>query len=273
MTIKASDMMDGAYSETLASGVRQVREERVFLVNELQSYAPHARKGAAANHPGIPLIGELHPTTANIICLEKIVEDLGDTDAFKVRCVYAFPATGGEAIMMENSPPEIRIGGTLVNKSTALDIDGVPIVIPQWTRFVDNEEQQSTDEQKLPEQGVKFDVQIPLGVLQIRRMENRNPFDAWRFFWGTINRTPLFIGDRPHTWLITRLEGTTADGGVTYTTEYEFQFNPDGWDGVAVYVDPDTGQPAAGASLSGGGVIDGVRLYRETEFRELGIAF
>ena len=104
--------------------------------------------------------------------------------------------------------------------------------------------------------------------------------------WGRLevavnNAAISLTGDPDRTWLCTRIDGQSQDGGVSFVVTYEFQIRRgpylseatpptyQGWDAVVVYIDPETDKPIQEPVW--GETIKLVRVYPEMDFAALNI--
>lgn len=127
-----------------------------------------------------------------------------------------------------------------------------------------------TETKETQSQGGEVDVQIPQLVLQTDRIEKFSPKAKAKEFVGTVNSN--IIGtDLPRTWLCTSIQGRTDNDGESYNVTYEFQFNPETWDAIVVFIDKETGNPPPG--LVEGEGIQVVQVYRAKDFNRLKIDF
>lgn len=111
----------------------------------------------------------------------------------------------------------------------------------------------------------------PQTIVRYSRKEPLSPGDKAKSFVGTVNAAPVF-NDPERFWLCSRIDGSSDDGGKSYTVVYEFIRNRDTWDVVARYVDPATGMTPGdvtfGDQANGTAVFE---VYPQSDFFELGI--
>jgi hypothetical protein len=150
----------------------------------------------------------------------------------------------------------------------------------------------------LVEQGGEIAFEDEMDMVIFRRRENFSPGvdvpnggrGSSRMYRGHTNAT-LFLDDVAGTWFCTKMDGYSDDGGVTYNVTYEFQrregttFNYDqlvygadsptivpqtvaieGWDTLAVYTDPKTGEPI---KVTDPVHFEVVQNYESAEFHDL----
>lgn len=250
---------------------------------------PEARLTNALRAAGVPLVGDFHPHLPIIVL--RLSAQLAESSPSKayVTVEYGVPQAGPGA--PENDPddegaaPTIEIISTVQTVTTNFDVDGEPLVVGYIIE--DQDAGTSTPDEQIAE----GQVQIPLRAKVFKRLERNDPSDKSKRFVGHVNAAEVY-GDPPRTWLCTRLDGVSNDGGLSYEVTYEFQQSPNmgppkdifgasvvdgtgrisqGWDSVFAYHGSDGKIPK---DVMAG---DGIRLYRmypEAEFHRLrGIPF
>ena len=73
-------------------------------------------------------------------------------------------------------------------------------------------------------------------------MQKGSPDQTARLFVGKVNSVHLG-SDPPLSWMCTRIDGVSSDGGETYRVTFEFQYNSRLWMFTGEWIDPDTGLP------------------------------
>ena len=210
--------------------------------------------------PGIPRHGNAHPKIANIWVqrVHSAIIPSKPTSAI-VQVTWGFPSSFGSTGNFGNEPsddslPSIEVSTTLESATTNMDIDGNPI---QVSKIVSDEGSQTST---VETQGGTVEFQQPMIVVRYRRREPQSPGTKAKRFIGTINSGIVF-GDPIHTWLCTRIDGVSDDGGNSYNVSYEFQHNVDTWDATVVYIDPETGKSPPDISV-GDGLKTGIPIFR-----------
>ena len=242
------DRIDGSSCRLSANGYEA---DRTATVSGLTGHAAD-RLRAAVVATGIPRIGDAHPTIANLYAQELRVVPDGATAAVVTIRYISRAAEIGQA-------PVVEVGSSVVQTSTDTDATGERVTVSYLP---------ASGATELRTQGVRLSVMAPQTTLRMTRTEDANPQVKARSFVGTINRTRVFDGDRGK-WLCTSIGGKSIDGGSAYEVTYEFQYQSDGWQPKASYIDPQTNRPPSD-------VVDGlgvktVSIYREREFKELGL--
>jgi hypothetical protein len=102
------------------------------------------------------------------------------------------------------------------------------------------------------------------------RREGFSPAFKSRNFVGRTN-SGTWGGDPPGSWLCTRIEGVSDDGGQTFNVTYEFQYNIDTWLATVVFIDPDTGRPPE--NLIEGEGLKQVQVYPRVDFNLLNLGY
>lgn len=117
-------------------------------------------------------------------------------------------------------------------------------------------------------QGGEFDVQIPQTTLTFDLVEElASPFTYSHEWVGTVN-DGSWAGGAVGTWMCVavNVEPFNADADPpTYRVQYQFQYDPDGWDPEVVYIDPETSKPPPGWAAAVGASIT-VEYYEPKDF-------
>lgn len=277
------DITDGPSVELTKDGYRAVR---VAKVSNLKGSGA-ARLFWAINAQGVPKYGEFHPVISNLPVgrIHAALASEGTTDIAIVTCEYFFP-TGGNLHfanvdgIRESTLPQLEIVSTVQPAQTQNAYWAAPPQTeeawgPMWLKYrelggPDEGPHPGPDGIPYQYQGGDVQYQIPMMVFRFSRREPSDAYvgDRARNFVGTLNNEPVF-GDPVRTWLCTRIDGVSDDGGITYNVTYEFQYNPETWDPVIVFTNPETGKPVANPVW--GESIRRVRVYRLADFFELGL--
>lgn len=247
--------------------------------------------------PGIPKLGAPHPAIGFVYVLNRTVKMVEPTQA-RIEVEYGIPkaasgdvppgAGGGvdgtaPGINEDSDQGTISVGSSTTTQTTFRDRLGKLMTVGHIVEV----EKKVTDPVTgiVSKQTVKEpDVQLreaelisPQTILRVSRVESGSPDIKSRKFVGTVNSRSLGLkksgrgNDGPRTWLCTRIDGTSNDGGETYNVTYEFQYNPFEWGFSAEWIDPKTGQPAF-TDLTGE-ESKFYQIYPEKDFYELGIRF
>lgn len=235
MSATVSDIIEGHISEDASAGYSV---ERVFMVSGV-SGAAHARGYNALNAPGVPRLFEGHPSIPSLFCSQRTATPMGDSsDRFRVTCRYKLPDF---AILQpdESAPGLISVGGGLSQVATQKDVDGNAISV---TYTYPDDHGDKTLAGRSYTQGGEVGLMVPVTVLRETRRESVNPNFKARAYVGRVNSFPIWNG-AARTYLCTRIEGESRDGGESYEVAYEFQYKPEGWDASVVFRDLKTNRP------------------------------
>lgn len=286
------EITEGPSTEISKDGPRATRMYRVSgLLGDSA-----ARLWWALNAPRVPKYGDLHPVILNLPVsrVSAVLASEGATNIATVTCEYFYP-TGGNLHfanvdgIRDASLPQLEIVSTVQPARTQKAYWMAPPLggesstpMPVWLKWRSDPSLRYPPEEGEPGpwqyQGGDIDYQIPMMIFRYTR---REPSDAYvgnkaRQYVGTINELALFgdpndegSGDPPRTWLCSRIDGVSDDGGKTYNVTYEFQYNPETWDPVVVFVNPETGKPVPFPVW--GESIRQVRVYRLANFFDLGL--
>jgi len=220
----------------------------------------------ALREDGIPQRGDPHPTIPGLFADHRTAEPRGASTVW-VTIIY-------RALQAPNLPPddkaepEITVGSTVQTIITRKDNAGKDLKVNYDGLY-------RKDQQK--KKIASVDLQFPVTIVSLKRREKEQPkFKSLRHV-GTVNRTSIF-GAPARTWLCAGITGISDDGGDSYEVLYEFHYNAITWDVLISWFDDDTGLPPNDATLGepkpndtppkAGGQRK-VRIYNETEFRDL----
>lgn len=222
ITVKMDQLQDASCRQTADGWELQ----RLAFVSGLSgSYAQRMAQAMTAS--GIPALREAHPNLPGVLVAELQASPAGDQAAM-VRITYRSP--DADFLPDLEDPPQIQVGSTLSQTTTSQDATGQPIEVTIGSGA--NTLTQIAQVRKL----------IPQTTVRYTRLEEASPGDKARNYVGKINSTAVFSSN-PETWMCTGIHGRSDDGGQTYLVTYDFQYNPDGWQPKAVYIDPTTGRP------------------------------
>jgi hypothetical protein len=256
----------------LVIGRDRLPEDASILLVAVQQVRKRANPGVHS-YPGVPEL-PVHDLSA-------VLRDDQKTMA-RVTINYRVPDVFTEQVDPDpNAPPQLEIGATIQQRQTIYDGDGKQIVIE---RTVENTTTQTTDVLK---QTGTITEQVPQAVIRYRRRMGPNLGPVIRNqaneFVGTVNSGAFAenantFPNLTRQWMCTGITGTSTDGGVYYDVTYEFQRNIDnklgsgteyvsGWDPVAVYINPKTGEPPTDVITPNGGPDDHNGIKRITKPR------
>lgn len=251
---------------------RGLKITRVFKVTDVEGEAS-AKVALALTAYGIPRPTEPHPTIAGIYCETVDIDAIPETtDAFVVVATYVSPdpSRGSESDKWEietGASTETQQCNFLAEYDENKKRKLLPPIEYTWT------EKDGGGPGRVP--GVKtqgvgaIDILVPVVTWRCTRRERESPRGRSKRFVGKVNDSN-WNGEPPRTWLCTRIDGRSDDGGKTYITTYEFAFKEDTWDVDLVFTDQETGKPPVDAdNPKGNGVLRGLKVYFEENFAAL----
>lgn len=275
-------------SMTIEQARDGLRASRTYLVEDLKGDGFH-RLMAAIRAPDTPRLNTIDPVLSVLVTSLRATLVPGMTDAAHVTINYG---ERREAPNFDNDPddteamPQIEIVSTLESVRTAFDANGKLLVIDNYIKDPLPPGEPGPPTPPQAPQGGEVEFMLPMHTVILHRREAESP-GLWKSprFSGAINatlvfRSPYGPGDPKHMW-IANVNGYSDDGGVTYNVTYAFQRNPETWNVVIVYRDPETGQPGKDATKPGNMIPDGetgaepgngskvARIYPVDEFRDL----
>lgn len=265
---------------------------RTFIVENVFG-APDAKVDIAINAGKIPKLGEVHPRKSNIFCVSRRVKFI-DSETAQVTANYEVPdvlsgqpppgstsrpaAPTANPLTATNNQGTITVAASGTTSSVTEDINGTDMLVAHdvETRkpVVDSFGRTRSVQTAVTRVEQKQTAQVtrPSVILRVQRIESGSPDQKARAFVGTVNSTPL-DRDAAGTWLCTRIDGTSNDGGNEYNVTYEFQYNPRGWFFVAEWIDPDTGLPLDSSKWNTNEEKVAFEVYDSADFSALGITF
>ena len=249
--IVASDLVD--YNE-VKFGPDGFEASRGFQITGL-SGNPDQRAFEAISLPGLPLIGEVHPTINSIEAFEVSFETQGaETGVVVVRYKAVNPTDQSESSADETQSPIISIGSTVQEARTNLDANGKRMVLNHTRRRIVKKTDGTTEpkDEKMETVPVEASKQVPHTTITFTRKERSSPFGKSEIFVGTIN-SRTFFGLPRHMWLCTGIDGNSDDGGRSYLVTYNFQRAEklNTWDPIFTYTDKATGSEVTGLNVKG----------------------
>ena len=263
MTAVTEDLIDGASFSESSNGLAATR---TFLVTGL-SGSPSFKTAEALFATGIPRFGDAHPNAPGVVVVSRTARPASrDSNASAiVQITYGQPTAEQGVPDAGGSSVQFSLGSSVQSVTTQKDASGNQILLSHT--FTDTDESGNVTE-RIETQGGEVDIQVPQTVFRVTRRESQSPGANSLFYTGKINSVP-FLGGEPKTWLCTRIEGDSDDGGETFVVAYEFQYNRETWDATVVFIDPDTGRPPK--DLVDGEGIKTVRVYQLVDFNALNL--
>ncbi len=159
----------------------------------------------------------------------------------------------------------ITINTVLVQEESNLDIDG-SVISTTYTYPEDYKLNVSVAGQTItqggfisqfvPHKTIQFDIRQLLSV----------EFLADNFIKNTNSQDWREPGDKGK-WLCMDISGMTPDSGINWDNRYAFEKREQGWEGVAVFIDPATNQPPPDV-VDDEGIVKS-QIYGEADFNEL----
>lgn len=250
MAVITEDQIGGSSGSQTLTGIKATR---VFIVSELDAEA--ASFIGAALDLG-PALYDFHPTIPNIQATNKTATAI---DAKKVRLTVQYDSI--DAGDSPTAPPDattVSVGSSVQQVQTNKDVTGQPISI-----------QGVLDGNVLEAQGALVDIFEPQLTVNFQRRTETNPKDEAQVYVGRVNSSG-FYGFPTNSVLCTGITGQSNDGGITFETTYEFQYNRRTWVPDVVYTDSETGLPIDGATIANG-LVQAVNVYDGADFNALGL--
>ena len=239
----------------------------VYHVTGLTGNA-NTRAYAAIISPGIPVIGTPHPAVSSMrvarVEAKPITSDTPNSMMVTVQYEQLQP---DQQPPNEAQLPQVQVGSSVENTVTQKDVTGAQITVSHTYNETDENGDGVT---RTETQGGEVEYQVPSTSVTFSRREGQSPAYKSRLFVGKTN-AGSFGGDPAGSWLCTRIEGSSDDGGQTFNVTYEFQHNRDTWVATVVFIDPDTGRPPNGL-VTGEGLIQ-VQVYQRIDFYQLNLGY
>jgi len=213
---------------------------------------------------GIPQYGDLYSVetgTPFMYALEITCQPENEQNTiFTVTVNYGVPDFSQKPPSEDANDSTIQVGSSVSSSKTQKDKDGNQIVVALSGQ---------------PDQVGDVDIQIPETVLVFERKESSSPFAKSKTNVGFVNSASLGSGAyAARTLLCLGIDGTSTDDGETWQVTYRFQYRPDTWDALIVYIDPETDRPHDDINLAsaGAGWVS-KRIYPEVDFSTLSLPF
>ncbi len=252
----------------IKSGAQEFEHTLVSLRGKLTFFVDdYTGAGASVIHQAlsarqIPQLGDPFPGLETPTVTRRFVTNVDDCNTkWIITIIYGFPElTGGPFDMppSDQNTPILETDSTVVIKRTNIALEGendtqVPVRITGYKglKYNDAGLPIGWKDKPEPDQGGMVDVPTIVSILRYQRRElpvdsrDRGIATKARAFVGRANHAVL-AGDAIRTWLCSRIGASSDDSGLSYNMVYEFMFNQDTWDPLAVYIDPRTGQPGDG---------------------------
>ena len=240
-----TDLLEGPLELTV--GRTGMRGMRTFFVPDMSGAGVRVLAEALLA-PNVPRVDDWWDGIETLLCSEVTARPSNGPTDFEVVATYGFPIVITDPY--DNPPgddavPFLDIVSSVVMKRTAIDINGNPIIISNYTETPPG----GGDPVLMPAQPGEVDVPVRNTVLRYRRREwpvdsqDRSIGDKCVNWTGVTNEEP-FLGFPIGTLLVV-VGASSDDGGDTFNVVYELHHNVDTWDPVVVYRDPETGRPAS----------------------------
>ena len=285
MAVTIKERMAG---QTITETVQGFTASRIWTVDGLAD-GDYKMLASAINDPSIPAIGDAHPDLPNIVVTSKDVAPEG-FDKATVTVTYSRSIFGGGG----NDPtgttenPILSVSSRLeqVDTERVTGLDGTPDGAIKTFYIADGEGSiDGRDANHTPQTG-KVKAFVPRATISFQRQETITAAtavaDATEFVgytnsgpWLNTRRSELNVTD---SWLCIGASANSTDGGLTFVRNFEFAFNPETWNVMAVFIDEQTGRPPddvtlpddTTAGLRGNGTLM-VRVAGQRDFADLNL--
>jgi hypothetical protein len=293
VTVIVKELLQGSSISESSTGTTITR---TFHVSGITG-TPTKKALIALKRREIPALGTPHPEISFMFAQSRDVK-MTDVGQAQIAVQYGVPdissitsgsgggVSGSNPVTSKKSDPgQISIGATAGTKTSFEDVKGNLMVvasIAEVEKKVTNPKTGKVTKTKVlerVEQIKEAEYALPATVLRVTRQEAGSPEAKARRFVGTINNAPLGVSgsgrdkDLKNTWLCTRIDGTSSDGGQTYSVTYEFHHRIATWSFKAEWIDPKTKQPQRDPKRITGDEVKFYRVYDEDDFSLLGIKF
>lgn len=236
------------YSITGLIGSDEARAIQIFKADGLPQINLQNR-----NAPGIP-----HPLRPELICTDLQIVEVHGLDTAVVHAIYTYrpdqeTGTGGDIEHLSFTTQAIQV-------ETEFDHTGYPISVKYDYGSTSSADPGDCDGDgtivlpATPENGtstaVKIQCQVgkvtkyvPVGILRIRRRENKFPLKLAMDIAGKVNINP-WMKENAEAWICMGANIlATDDTGGKSLVEWEFHLNQEGWQKTAAFIIPETGRP------------------------------
>jgi hypothetical protein len=263
------DRVEGSEARRTAAGWELVRGG---LVSGLSGRAEEIAV-RALEAPGVPRVGEAHPTVGSVRVWSVEAEPAGPTSV-TLRVRYRSPGVtvGADPFPGEGERASIEVGASLRAETVRRDRWGQAVRVLRPRQDAGAGASEAGAETQRVGQLMSTTRLTPEVTLTYRAREPESPAFKARTFTGAVNSREAF-GDPPGTWLCTAIRGESDDGGLTYLVTYAFQHAAEGWNPRVYYRDPQTQRELEAGGRAPREIESGetVEIYPAREFRELGI--
>lgn len=218
------------------------------IVENLSGPTGMARLLQACYAKGIPNVGTVDVGLNSFVDSVRAVFVGDRDDVARVNVGYGLQQTDSAGVFVNDpddpeAPLAIEIIAMLERKMTQFDVNDEPLIIDGYIQAILDENGVEIGSEPKPPEIAEVEYMLPMHTVIARRRERESPgLYKSPFFSGTINASPVFE-DPPYFWLAS-IDGSSDDGGRSYNVTYTLQRNPESWNPVNVYRDPDTGAPA-----------------------------
>ena len=195
---------------------------------------------------GMPAYGDPHPVKTALLALDFSVEPHG-AENYLVTIIYRMPQPA-EQVPDDTGPGVVEVGASVVDVEESHDRTGAVVTVAHDYAL-------TKPERGLETHTAVFDSMKPQALLRQSRREGGHPFAKAATFVGTVNDAIIW-SQAKNTLLCTRIGGYSNDGGISWTVDYEFQYDPGGWQARVVFNDAETGVPPSALLAVGDKLID-----------------
>ncbi|GMV81500.1 MAG: hypothetical protein AMXMBFR7_26840 [Planctomycetota bacterium] len=238
---------------------------RAFMVSGLTGDADR-KLFSALEADGIPRRGDFHPSIPNLVAVGRSTDAI-DVGTIKVRVTYK--PYNASTVINEVAPPKVSMGATVQDLETYKDHTGATMYVYYTSTPVNGASVYDKTKDSGKATG-KVNRSYPMPVARLTRRERKNPLDLALQYVGRVNLL-AFRGGAARTWLITRIEGDSEDGGESFTNTYELAYNPSTWDATVIFADKETGEIPNAPEPSEGNGIATFQIYPAVDFDPLNL--
>ncbi len=258
---------DTILGSSLVSNITDgINVTRRFVVKELTGN-PSAITANALKTNGIPKPGDAHPDIIGLF-----VETINVNPIAAAQCEVIVNYTPFVTEDEEEAFLKKRISATVQSVETNLFFNNQGKKEIMTTKYEYPDATTPATVKTNPDIQVgRVNKEQPSVVISIDIIETEDPFEKILEFQGKIN-SAFYAGGAKGTWLLANVETETNDGGETWTSQYQFQYNPETWVATVAYVNPETNKPPVdvGIGKNKGALVD-YRIYEQIDFKKLGL--
>lgn len=266
--IEESDTIEAAnLTWSVTDGITTTRR---FIVKDIEG-DPSAILYNCLDTDQLPKPGDKHPDIIGDYVDTVDVNPLDSTTCEVIVNYKPFITTDEEEAFQTK-----RISATVQSVETDLFYNDKNEQEQMETKYTyeDAESKPASVKQNPDVQVGRVNKEVPSIVISIDIIEEENPFKKILEFQGKINSAPWADG-AAGTWLLSNVDTQTNDGGETWQSQYQFQYNPETWSVNVSYVNPETNKPPKDIRKNKtDGKIQGLknyRIYERIDFRKLGL--